>query len=159
MNLPTFVHQVADHFRGDEERAERIAGVVFRELRERLGDANAACVARCLPTALRPLWVEDDRQPRPIEQSFKLEFLGDVMERGALADSGEAERAVVAVFAVLHRLLTRVSRNSRTISEIFRQLPHDLAVLWQAAEQHGADAPRRRRARGLGSRNRISVAS
>ena len=159
MQRPTFIGQVADRLRCDAHRPERITGIVFHELRDRLPEADAAHVARHLPTALRPLWIDNDRHPSAIEHLFQLEFLGDVMERGAFPTSIEAERAVVAVFVVLQRRLDRVTCNTRALSGIFGQLPQDLAVLWRAAEACGADVPRHRPARPLIAGRRVRAAS
>jgi uncharacterized protein (DUF2267 family) len=161
MEVPAFIRQVADRLHSDAHRAERITVAVLHELRDRLPEAAAANVARHLPTALQPLWVDNARHPGTIEQPYKLEFLGDVMECGALPNSIEAERAVVAVFAVLQRRLDRVTRNARALSEIFGQLPQDLAVLWHEAEACGTDVPRHRPSRPLiaGRRSRAAARS
>ncbi len=142
MQTPMFIRQVADRMHRDADRAKRIIGVVLHELRDRLSEADAASLARHLPTALRPLWENNDRHPGTIEQPYRLELLGEVMESGAFPNSIEAERAVVAVFVVMQRRLDRVTGNTRVLSGIFDQLPHDLAVLWHAAEVCGADARR-----------------
>jgi uncharacterized protein (DUF2267 family) len=154
-----FIRQVADRLHRDADRATRIIGVVFHELRERLPEADAANVARHLPTALRPLWKGTDRRAGTIEHPYQLELLGEVMECGAFANTIEAEHAVVAVFVVMQRRLDRGTRNTRALSEISGQLPHDLAVLWHAAEVCGADAPQRRRARSVTARSRSRTAA
>ncbi len=159
MKMLTFISQVADRLHGDAYRAERITGVVLHELRDRLPAADAANVARCLPTALRPLWMANDPRPDTIEQTYRLEFLGAVMESGALPDSVEAERAVVAVLTVLQGFLDRVARDAHAASERLGRFPHDLAVLWRAAETCGRDAPQRRRSRTLAARSRSDAAS
>jgi uncharacterized protein (DUF2267 family) len=159
MQKPTFISQVADRLHSDAHRAARITGVVLHELRDRLPEADAAHVARHLPAALRLLWVDTARHPGTIEHPYQLEFLGDVMEGGAFPTTIEAERAVVAVFAVLRQRLDHVTRNARALSGIFGQLPQDLAVLWRAAEACGADAPECRRSRPLPARPRSRTPS
>lgn len=144
MPTSSFIRQVAEHLGSDAWRAERIARLVFRELHDRLPEADAAHVVRHLPIALRPLWLVHAHQPEATEYVYRREFLADVMEGGAFPTSMEAERAVVAVFAVLRRRLDRVRCNTQALSRIFGQLPHDLAVLWRAAEMRGTGAPRRR---------------
>ena len=161
MPRPTFICQVADRLHSDAHRAKRITTLVLHELRDRLPELNAAQIARHLPAALRPLWVDNDRHPGTIEQPYTLEFLGGVMECGAFPNSIEAERAVVVVFAVLQRRLDRVTRNARALSGIFSQLPHDLAVLWRAAKVCEMDVPRHRPSRPsiVGRRSRATVRS
>jgi uncharacterized protein (DUF2267 family) len=159
MPRPTFICQVADRLHSDAHRAKRITTLVLHELRDRLPELNAAQIARHLPAALRPLWVDNDRHPATIEQPYKIEFLGDVMECGAFLDATEAERAVVAVFVVLRRCLDRATRNAGAVSAIFGQLPRDLAILWHAAEACGTEAPQRRRSRPVAARPRSHAAS
>lgn len=160
MKTFTLIRQVAEHLHSDTHRAERIIGIVLQELRGRLSAADAANVARHLPAALRPLWMDnDDRHPDTVERSYKLEFLGNVMECGAFPNSAEAEHAVVAVFGVMQRRLDGASRNARAASEVFGRLPHDLAVLWRAAEACSADAPQRRNSRPMAARPRSGAAS
>ena len=159
MQRPTFIGKVADRLHGDAHRAERITGVVLGELRDRLPEADAAHVARHLPIALRPLWLGHAHQADAAEYLYRRELLADVMESGAFPTSTEAERAVVAVFAVLRRRLDRVRCNTDALSRIFGQLPQDLAVLWRAAEADGTDVPRRRPARPVIAGRRAGVAS
>jgi uncharacterized protein (DUF2267 family) len=159
MRTPIFIRQVADRLRRDADRATRIIAAVLHELRDRLSEADAATVARHLPTALRPLWEDTDRPPGTMEQPYQLELLGEVMECGAFPNTIEAEHAVVAVFVVMQRCLDRVTRDPGALSHSLGQLPPDLAVLWHAAEVCGADAPRRRRSRPVTARPRSRAAA
>ncbi len=144
MESSAFVRGVAERLRSDERHAEAIIRLVFQEVRDGLGDAGASDVAMRLPPAVRPLWTDHERFPCASEQPYQLELLGTVMQWGALPDSTQAERAIVAVFAALQDLLDGTG-SAGAVQRIARRLPQDLEILWGAAERGRVTrAPQRR---------------
>jgi uncharacterized protein (DUF2267 family) len=130
MDKRTFIREVSDRLGCDERRAVGITFVVLQELRNRLTPAEVRDVAAQLPRELRRWWQEYDDPERRVAQTHRHEFLGRVRRWSALADDGEAERAVRAVFAVLQRLLGSPTGMEGEAWDIFSQLPSDLKSLW-----------------------------
>lgn len=145
LEASAFVRGVADRLHSDEFHAEAIIRLVFQEMQDGLTEARASNVATHLPEAVQPLWSQSERLPRRAEEPYQLELLGTVMESGALADSGEAERAIVAVFATLLDLLDQVTDTTGAVRDVLGELPRDLEILWAAAERgRTASLPPRR---------------
>lgn len=140
MNDTTFIREVAERLGCDPPRAEALTFVVFHELRDRLTAKEAADVAAQLPTGLRRLWRESERDARGAEKIHEQEFVGRVRYLAALPDDREAERAVCAVFAVLQRLLGSPTGMEGEAWDVFSVLPKDLKMLWLAAAERAAVA-------------------
>ena len=105
MDEGTFIREVADRLHCDARRGEAVTFAVFRELRSRLTEKEAADVASQLPSGLRRLWEDPEPAERMAEKVHVREFVGRVRRFAALPDDTEAERAVRAVFATLQQLL------------------------------------------------------
>jgi uncharacterized protein (DUF2267 family) len=150
MDRATFVREVGDRLGCDAARAEAVTFAVFRELRNRLTDKEAADVASQLPTGLRRLWEEPDRAGSPSEKIHASEFVGRVRRFAALPDGAEAERAVRAVFAALQRLLGSPTGMEGEAWDVLSVLPKDLKLVWLSAargatvEQHRRGGDRKR---------------
>ena len=148
MDTQHFFREVAAALRCDIRRADALTFTVFQELRQRLTPTEAADVAAQLPTGLKRLWEQDEDPDRAVTKTHRQEFIGRVRQRAALADDREAERAVVAVFGALQRLLGSPSGTEGEAGDVFSQLPKDLKELWLEASARGrgersaADRPR-----------------
>jgi uncharacterized protein (DUF2267 family) len=137
MDERTFIRDVGKRLACDERRADAVTLAVFRQLHDRLTPKEAADVEAQLPSALKRLWQERDRPERRVEKTHREEFVGLVQQAAALADTAEAERAILAVFATLQRLLGSPTGTEGEAWDVFSQLPKDLKRLWLAA----ADRP------------------
>ncbi|MBX3026742.1 DUF2267 domain-containing protein [bacterium] len=135
MNDRAFFREVAARLRCDERRAEAITYVVFQELRARITPKEASNVAAQLPTGLKKLWLENERDDRPVERLHLPEFIGRVRQHAALPDDAEAQRGTRAVFAVLQHLLGSPSGTEGEAWDVFSQLPKDLKRLWLDASR------------------------
>jgi uncharacterized protein (DUF2267 family) len=100
MNERSFLRQVAQALRCDEQRAESIVFIVFQELRERITPREAADVAAQLPAGLKRLWLENETATA-LFIGRTGDFLGRVRQHGALPDEAEAARGTRAVFSGL----------------------------------------------------------
>jgi uncharacterized protein (DUF2267 family) len=132
MNAKTFIDEVAHRLQCDAARAEGVVFVVFQELSARLTPDEAADVAAQLPTALKHLWLREDREQR-VQRTHKNEFVSRVRSWAGLPSDAEAERALRAVFAELQRLLGSPSGLEGEAWDIFSQLPKDLKRFWLEA--------------------------
>ncbi len=133
------IREVGRRLECGAKRAEALAFAVFQELRDRLTPKEAADVAAQLPTILKRMWQEQERPGRRVRRIRKEEFLGRVRRRAGLADDGEAEKAVRAVFKALQRLLGSSTGKEGEAWDVFSQLPKDLKILWiQAGERPSA---------------------
>lgn len=130
MNHRSFFREVAQRLLCDERRAESITFVVFQELRARITPKEAANVAAQLPSALKKLWLENERDDRAVERMHLAEFIGRVRQHAALPDDAEAQRGTRAVFATLQHLLGSPSGLEGEAWDVFSQLPKDLKRLW-----------------------------
>lgn len=135
MDKRTFIREVADRLKADEQRAEAVTGVVFTELRDRLTPKEAGDVAAQMPAELRHLWGDVDRPPTGIRKVHAAEFIGRVRQLGGLPDDAEATRAVRAVFGTLQRLLGSPSGTTGEAWDVFSVLPGDLKRLWLESAQ------------------------
>jgi uncharacterized protein (DUF2267 family) len=126
----TFVREVGIRLGCDERRASGITFVVLQELRNRLTPEEVRDVAAQLPTELKRYWAEPAGTVRRVERTHRVEFLGRVRRWAALVDETEAERAVMAVFAVLQLLLGSTTGLEGEAWDVFSQLPKDLKKLW-----------------------------
>jgi uncharacterized protein (DUF2267 family) len=135
MNDRAFYREVADRLRCDERRAEAITFVVFQELRARITPKEAGNVAAQLPTGLKKLWLENEREDRGVERLHLPEFIGRVRQHAALPDDAEAQRGTRAVFATLQHLLGSPSGTEGEAWDVFSQLPKDLKRLWLEASR------------------------
>ena len=147
MDEATFIREVADRLRCDAPRGEAVTFAVFRELRGRLTEKEAADVASQLPSGLRRLWEEPAQAERVAEKVHAQEFVGRVRRFAGLPDDTEAERAVRAVFATLQRLLGSPTGTEGEAWDVLSVLPKDLKMLWLAAgrlaTQHESTRPGR----------------
>lgn len=153
MDARRFIRHVAERLRVDARHAEAITSVVFDELRHRLTPTDSSHVATQLPRGLQRLWAQRAASDTAIEPQYRLEFFGEVMQRGALLHLRAAEDAVIAVFASLQRLLASAPGGEAAAG--IGQLPRDLEMLWRKAavgKQAGPASPRPR-ARHLGPRH------
>lgn len=130
MNKRTFIQEVAERLRADEQRAEAVVGVVFTELRDRLPPKEADDVAAQMPTELKRLWNEIDRPPGGIRKVHAPEFVERVRHFGGLPDDAEAMRAVHAVFGALQLLLGSPTGTTGEAWDVFSVLPGDLKRIW-----------------------------
>jgi uncharacterized protein (DUF2267 family) len=130
MNHRRFFREVSERLLCDERRAEAITFVVFQELRARITPKEAANVAAQLPSGLKKLWLENERDDRPVERMHLAEFIGRVRQHAALPDDAEAQRGTRAVFATLQHLLGSPSGLEGEAWDVFSQLPKDLKRLW-----------------------------
>lgn len=130
MDEKTFLREIAQRLRCDEQRADAITFAVFQELRERISAKESHDVAAQLPTGLKRLWEVGDRTERKPERIHREEFVGRVRQRAVLPDDAEAERAVRAVFAALQHLLGSPTGREGEAWDIYSQLPKDLKLLW-----------------------------
>jgi uncharacterized protein (DUF2267 family) len=130
MNHRSFFREVSERLLCDERRAEAITFVVFQELRARITPKEAANVAAQLPSGLKKLWLENERDDRPVERMHLAEFIGRVRQHAALPDDAEAQRGTRAVFATLQHLLGSPSGLEGEAWDVFSQLPKDLKRLW-----------------------------
>jgi uncharacterized protein (DUF2267 family) len=139
MTERAFFREVAEALRCDEQRAASIVYIVFQELRARITPKESADVAAQLPVGLKRLWMENERQDRPVERTHLSDFVGHVRQRAALPDDREAQRGTRAVFAALQRQLGSPTGIEGEAWDIFSQLPKDLKVLWLEAAKRHAD--------------------
>ncbi len=133
MDKRTFVREVGMRLGCDERRASGVTFVVLQELRNRLTPEEVRDVAAQLPTELKRYWAEPAGAVRRVERTHRVEFLGRVRRWAALVDEAEAERAVMAVFAVLQHLLGSTTGMEGEAWDVFSQLPKDLKKLWLGA--------------------------
>jgi uncharacterized protein (DUF2267 family) len=133
MDERTFTSQVAERLGYDERRATDVTFAVFQELRDRLTPEEAEDVTAQLPTPLKRLWRVGAHPGREVRRTHKPEFVAGVRAQAALADDAEAERAVLAVFGVLQRLLGSGTGKEGEAGDVLSQLPRDLKVLWLVA--------------------------
>src|SRR5262245_2723598 len=137
MNERSFLREVAQSLRCDEQRAESIVFIVFQELRERITPREAAHVAAQLPQGLKKLWLENETRDRPVHRTHLPDFLGRVRQRAALPDDQEAARGTRAVFCALQLQLGSATGTEGEAWDIFSQLPKDLKLLWlESAKRH-----------------------
>jgi uncharacterized protein (DUF2267 family) len=137
MNERSFLREVAQALRCDEQRAESIVFIVFQELRERITPREAADVAAQLPAGLKRLWLENETANRSVHRTHLSDFLGRVRQHGALPDEAEAVRGTRAVFSALQLLLGSSTGMEGEAWDIFSQLPKDMKLLWlDAAKLH-----------------------
>jgi uncharacterized protein (DUF2267 family) len=142
MDEHVFIRAVADRLGCDERRADAVTFAVFRQLRDRLTAKEAADVEAQLPTGLKNLWRARDRDERPVVKTHREEFVGLVQQTATLPSAAEAERAILAVFAALQRLLGSPTGKEGEAWDVFSQLPKDLKLLWlAAAERPTAERP------------------
>lgn len=134
MNDRSFYEAVSHRLRCDRGRAEGVTLAVFRELRDRLTPKESADVAAQLPHSLKLLWQEGERPDRGTSRVHKTEFVGRVRVQAGLPDDAEAERAVLAVFAELQRLLGSTHGTEGEAWDIWSQLPKDLKQVWLSAQ-------------------------
>lgn len=132
MNEKSFVHEVAQRAKCEERRAETLIFSVFQELRDRLTPKEAADVAAQLPASLKMLWLSFERPERKVRRIHESQFLEEVARMAGLADHREAERAVIAVFAVLQEALGSPGGTKGEAWHVLSQLPADLKRLWMA---------------------------
>jgi len=137
MDEKTFFKSIAERLRCDEQRAEAITFAVFQELRDRVTPTEASHVAAQLSKPLKALWLSLDKPDRAVRKIHESQFIGEVRRIGALPDDAEAQRAVVAVFAVLQAALSSPTGREGEAGDVFSQLPKDLKRLWLAAAQSG----------------------
>jgi uncharacterized protein (DUF2267 family) len=136
MDHQHFMREVAGTLRCDEARADALTFVVFQELRDRLTSKEREDVAAQLPRRLKQLWEEGTDPDRPVSGVDREEFVGRVRQRAQLPDDEEAERAVVAVFAALQRVLGSPSGGTEGEAwDVFSQLPKGLKTLWLSAAE------------------------
>lgn len=135
MDDRTFTHEVAGRLGCDERRAADFTFAVFQALRERLTPAEANDVAAQLPTPLKRLWQVGERPGRPVQRTHKPEFVATVRAETGLSTDADAERVVLAVFAVLQRLLGSGTGAEGEARDVLSQLPKDLKTLWVTAQQ------------------------
>ncbi len=133
----SFTRDVGRQLGLDDQRARDVIYAVFRELRDRLTPAEARDVAAQLPSALRHLWLEQERPDRPVERTHAPELVERVRYWAALPDSAQAERAVRVVFKELQRALGSPTGTEGEAWDVFSQLPKDLKKLWLEAAESG----------------------
>ncbi|MGO9605475.1 MAG: DUF2267 domain-containing protein [Candidatus Binataceae bacterium] len=134
MKEESFVRKVAKLAQCDDRRAETLIFAVFQELRDRLTAKEAGHVAAQLPQSLKMLWMSFDRPDRQVRRVHERQFLYDVGRMAILDTEAEAERAVVAVFAVLQEALGGMTEMKGEAWDVFSQLPADLKRLWLNAQ-------------------------
>jgi uncharacterized protein (DUF2267 family) len=138
MDEKAFFKDVAKRLQCDERRAEGVAFAVFQELRDRLTPKQASHVEAQLAKPLKSLWHSLDKSDRTVRKVHERQFVGEVARiAGGLSDD-EAERAVVAVFGALQRLLGSPTGQEGEAWDVFSELPKDLKRLWIAAGTGGA---------------------
>jgi uncharacterized protein (DUF2267 family) len=142
MQARQFVDEVARVLRCDQRRADAIVLVVFQELRDRLTPTEASDLAAQLPRELRTLWKEGENPDRTVSGIHSAEFMSRVRQRAVLPDDAEAERAVLAVFGALQKLLGSPTGQEGEAWDVLTQLPKDLKKVWlrAAAERQERDA-------------------
>lgn len=140
MDDQTFLHEVADTVACDLRRAEALTFAVFQELRDRITPKEAEHVAAQLPRRLKLMWMSLDRPNRQVRRVHLPEFIGEVRRMAGLSDDNEAERAIVAVFATLQRLLGSPTGQEGEAWDVMSQLPKDLKKLWMDAGRKAAQA-------------------
>jgi len=136
MDDVAFAEEVGARLGCDRRRADDITLVVFRELHDRLTPEEAADVAAQLPVRLRRLWQEEGKRERAVERIHAPEFVGRVRYWTGLADDAMAERAILAVFGALQKLLGSPTGTEGEAGDVLSQLPKDLKRLWLAAAAH-----------------------
>jgi uncharacterized protein (DUF2267 family) len=140
MNEKYFLREVADRAGCDERRAETLTFAVFQELRDRLTAREAGHVAAQLPNSLKMLWMSFDRPDRQVRLIHEGQFLHEVARMAGLANEGDAEKAVAAVFAVLQEALGSYTGAEGEAWHVVSQLPTDLKRLWLNAHREGLTA-------------------
>ncbi len=142
MDENTMIREIAGALRCDTRRADGIALAVMDELHHRLTPKEAADVAAQLPERIKREWLERERAGRTVDKVHAPEFIGRVRRQAGLADDTEAERAVLAVFRALQRLLGSPSGMEGEAWDVFSQLPKDMKKLWlRAGETAAATGP------------------
>jgi uncharacterized protein (DUF2267 family) len=136
MDAKHFRRDVAAALACDDQRAEALTFAVFQELRDRLTPGEADDVAAQLPAELKTMWLEGENPGRTVTKTDAHEFVGRVRRRAALPDDSEAERAVLAVFGTLQRLLGSPTGREGEAWDVFSQLPKGLKELWLRAGEH-----------------------
>jgi len=129
-----FVSHVASRLCSDVRRATLITQIVFEELRRRIPTLR-------LPRLTVTVAIEDDGS---LASRYRLGLCGELMQRAAVANASEAERAAIAVFAALRCTFDDVE--TAAIDRQLSPLPPDLDVLWAAAawDRCGRTAPSQR---------------
>lgn len=140
MDDQIFLHEVADRVGCDLRRAEALSFAVFQELRDRITPNQAEHVAAQLPKRLKLMWMSLDRPNRQVRRVHLREFIGEVRRMAGLSDDSEAERAVVAVFVTLQRLLGSPTGQEGEAWDVMSQLPKDLKKLWMDAGRKATEA-------------------
>jgi uncharacterized protein (DUF2267 family) len=135
MDHSTFLREVADRVGCDTVRAEALSLAVFEELRDRLTVREVEHAEAQMDPQLRSMWSALDRPARQVKRVHAGQFVGEVRKMAGLSDDLEAERAVCAVFAVLHRLFGSPSGREGEAGHIMSQLPKDLRRLWLRADR------------------------
>jgi uncharacterized protein (DUF2267 family) len=133
MDAKTFFAEITERLKCDARRAEGLTLAVFYELAHRLTAKEVADVAAQMPAAVRQLWQQPEHRHAAVDKTHKDEFVGRVRQAAGLTDDVEAERAVLAVFAALQKLLGSPTGMEGEAWDIFSQLPKDLKQLWLAA--------------------------
>jgi len=137
MDEKAFFKNIAKRLRCDESRAEGVAFAVFQELRDRLTPKQASHVEAQLAKPLKTLWHSLEKPDRSVRKVHERQFVGEVARMAGLPED-EAERAVVAVFGALQRLLGSPTGQEGEAWDVFSELPKDLKRLWIAAGAAGA---------------------
>jgi uncharacterized protein (DUF2267 family) len=135
MNHSTFFREVADRIECDTVRAEALSLAVFEELRDRLTVREVEQAEAQMDSHLKSMWRALDRPARQVRRVHAGQFVGEVRKMAGLSDDLEAERAVCAVFAALHRLFGSPSGLEGEAGHILSQLPKDLRRLWLKADR------------------------
>jgi uncharacterized protein (DUF2267 family) len=135
MDHSTFFREVADRVGCDTVRAEALSLAVFEELRDRLTVREVEQAEAQMDSHLKSMWRTLDRPARQVRRVHAGQFVGEVRKMAGLSDDLEAERAVCAVFAVLHRLFGSPSGQEGEAGHIMSQLPKDLRRLWLKADR------------------------
>ncbi len=136
MKQKEFLAAVAKRLQCDNERAEGVVFVVFRELRSQLTRKEADDVAAQLPRELREMWEEDLGQLEETSRMSRTEFLGRVRQWAALPDEREAERATHAVLKTLQLQLGSPHGTEGEAWDVFSVLNKDIKRLWLEAGEN-----------------------
>lgn len=134
MDEERFFHEVRGRLGVDEERAKKVTGAVFQELRDRLTPKEASDLNAQLPMGLRELWLENDFPGREVRRDHKAEFVRRVADIAGIPED-QASHALTVVFSVLQMLLKSPTGQEGEAWDIFSQLPKDLKKVWLAASK------------------------
>lgn len=108
--------------------AQRMTGVVFQALRDRLTPEEADQAAAQLPRPLKLVWWRGDvAGRRPLKMHHKA-FYARVRRDAGLASEREARQATRVVFGALKGQLSPGEAD-----DILAQLPKDLKEVWEDA--------------------------